>query len=225
MRPNVYLADLRYNYSGVLANDCMPLGVAYLKATMDRDLPEVDSRLFVYPEKLWDALMSQALDVLMVSNYMWCESLSFHFAKLAKRINPKMLVVMGGPNIPIEDHRQKAYLQAHPEIDLYVLGDGDFLATDVVRHYLDAGKALDKFLDRQIPSCLYRRSDGTPHIEPMADRHKEVDEIPSPWLTGIQDEFFDGKLAPLMETNRGCPFTCTFCVQGTNWYTKVNRFT
>ena len=45
-------------------------------------------------------------------------------------------------------------------------------------------------------------------------RHKMVDEIPSPWLTGIQDEFFDGKLAPMIETNRGCPFTCTFCVPG-----------
>jgi hypothetical protein len=38
------------------------------------------------------------------------------------------------------------------------------------------------------------------------------------------DEFFDGKLAPLLETNRGCPFTCTFCVQGVRWYTKVHNF-
>ena len=39
--PAIYLADLRHNYSGVLANDCMPLGVGYMKAVMDRDLPEV----------------------------------------------------------------------------------------------------------------------------------------------------------------------------------------
>jgi hypothetical protein len=51
-----------------------------------------------------------------------------------------------------------------------------------------------------------------------------VDEIPSPFLTGIQDVFFDGKLAPMIETNRGCPFKCTFCVQGTDWYTKVHYF-
>jgi hypothetical protein len=58
----------------------------------------------------------------------------------------------------------------------------------------------------------------------MWERHPAIDDIPSPWLTGIQDEFFDGRLAPLMETNRGCPFTCTFCVQGTRWYTKVHNF-
>src|SRR5207247_4947898 len=60
--------------------------------------------------------------------------------------------------------------------------------------------------------------------EPMWDRHRELDEIPSVWLTGILDEFFDGKLAPMIETNRGCPFTCSFCVQGTGWYTKVHNF-
>ena len=55
MSVSVYLADLRHNYSGVLANDCMPLGVAYMKAVMDRDLPEARSRLFAYPDRLWRA--------------------------------------------------------------------------------------------------------------------------------------------------------------------------
>jgi radical SAM superfamily enzyme YgiQ (UPF0313 family) len=220
----VYLADLRYNYSGVLANDCMPLGVAYIKAVMDRDLPEVESRLFAYPDPLWNALQDNPPDVLMVSNYLWNEALSFHFSKLAKRIRPDMLVVMGGPNIPIEESRQIDYFNQHPEIDLYVLGEGDFLATEVLRHYLDAGMSIDKLGERDIPSSIYRRPDGQTVVHKMFDRKKEVDEIPSPWLSGIQDEFFDGKLAPMIETNRGCPFTCTFCVQGTSWYTKVNNF-
>ncbi len=223
-QPTVYLADLRYFYSGVLANDCMPLGVAYLKAVMDRDLPEVHSRLFVYPDKLWDAIQEAPPDVLMVSNYMWCEALSFHFAKLMRRVRPETLVVMGGPNIPLEENRQISYVREHPEIDLYVLGEGDFLATEVVKNWLDCGMDHKKFGSLAIPSCVYRRPDGSIHLEKMWDRHKEIEEIPSPWLTGIQDEFFDGRLAPLMETNRGCPFTCTFCVQGTRWYTKVHNF-
>jgi radical SAM superfamily enzyme YgiQ (UPF0313 family) len=224
MTCSVYLADLRYNYSGVLANDCMPLGVAYIKAVMDRDLPEVKSRLFAYPDLLWDALLQDPPDVLMVSNYLWNEALSFHFAKLAKRVRPDMFVVMGGPNIPIEEHRQIEYFNEHPEIDLYVLGEGDFLATEVVRQYLDTGMSISKLGQRDIPSSIYRRPDGQTALLKMFDRKKEVDEIPSPWLTGLQDEFFDGKLAPMIETNRGCPFTCTFCVQGTGWYTKVHNF-
>jgi radical SAM superfamily enzyme YgiQ (UPF0313 family) len=195
-----------------------------MKAVMDRDLPEVESRLFVYPERLWPELQANPPDVLMLSNYMWCESLSLHFARLAKRISPKTLIVMGGPNISLEDERQLAYLAAHPEIDVYARGEGDFLAAEIVRRYLDAGMNIGKMGDTGLPSCVYRRSDGSVTLEKTWERHKEVDEIPSPWLTGIQDEFFDGKLAPLVETNRGCPFTCTFCVQGTRWYTKVHNF-
>src|SRR5215813_12957914 len=89
---------------------------------------------------------------------------------------------------------------------------------------MDCGASLDRFRERQCPSSVYRLPDGSAAIKKEWERHKEVDEIPSPWLTGVQDEFFDGKLAPLIETNRGCPFTCTFCVQGTSFYTKVHNF-
>ena len=55
MAARAYLGDLRYYTSGILANDCMPLGVAYMKAVMDRDNPDLESRLFVYPDRLLDA--------------------------------------------------------------------------------------------------------------------------------------------------------------------------
>jgi radical SAM superfamily enzyme YgiQ (UPF0313 family) len=225
MGPRVYLADLRHNFSGLLANDCMPLGVSYIKAVIDRDLPEIQSRLFAYPDTLWAALQSEPPDILMLSNYMWNEWLSLHFATLAKRVNPDTLVVMGGPNFYLDEDRQLEYVRAHPELDVYALGEGDFLGREIVKHFLDAGKSIGKFGERDVPSCIYRRPDGELVRPQMWDRSKDLEEIPSPWLTGTLDEFFDGKLAPLLETNRGCPFACTFCVQGVRWYTKVHNFT
>lgn len=218
----VYLADLRHNYTGVLSNDCMPLGVAYMKAVLDRDLPEVESRLFAYPDHLWDVLQSEPPDVIMLSNYMWNEQLSLKLAELARRVNPDVLTVMGGPNIAIEPERQLAWFEQHPEIDVYALGEGDFLVRDLMKIWLDAG-SREAFLERDLPSSLRRTKSGIVRNESW-ERHKQVEEIPSPWLTGVLDPFFDGKLAPLLETNRGCPFTCTFCVQGTRWYTKVHYF-
>lgn len=220
----VYLADLRHNYSGVLANDCMPLGVAYMKAVMDRDLPAVRSRLFAYPDRLLAALEDAPPDVLMLSNYMWNEQLSLRIAAVAKRRRPGMLVVMGGPNICVEPERQLAYMAANPALDVYALGEGDFLARELVQHFLAADKSLARLADREVPSCLHRRPDGSVARNEMWNREAKIDEIPSPWLTGVLDEFFDGRLAPLLETNRGCPFTCTFCVQGVRWYTKVHNF-
>ena len=38
------------------------------------------------------------------------------------------------------------------------------------------------------------------------------------------DRFFDGKLAPFIETNRGCPFKCTFCHTGNDYFNKINMF-
>lgn len=220
----VYLADLRHNYKGVMSVDSMPLNIGFMKAVMDRELPEVQSRLFAYPDRLWHAMCEAPPDVLMLSNYCWNEALSLRLARAMKQLRPATLVVMGGPNIFIEDERKLAFFAAHPEIDVYVLGEGDFLATEVVRHFIDAGGDLGRFGQHDVPSCVLRRPDGTGHITPTWDRHREVDDIPSPWTSGIMDEFFDGRLAPMVETNRGCPFTCTFCVQGTGWYTKVHYF-
>lgn len=222
----VYLADLRYDYSGVVANDCMPLGVAYMKAVMDREDKDHDlqSRIFVYPEKLAQALVEDPPDVLMLSNYVWNEALSHYFFRLAKQINPNVLTVMGGPNISLETARQCSYVEKHPALDVYALGEGDFLAYEIVRTFLDQGMSLQKLRDIGLPSSVVRMPDGTALSREMPARHQMVHEIPSPFLTGVQDEFFDGRLAPMIETNRGCPFTCTFCVQGTRYYTKVHNF-
>ena len=38
------------------------------------------------------------------------------------------------------------------------------------------------------------------------------------------DKFFDGKLIPMLQTNRGCPFSCTFCTDGKADVNKVNSF-
>ena len=43
---------------------------------------------------------------------------------------------------------------------------------------------------------------------------KNLDEIPSPFLNGMVDKFFKVGLWPILETNRGCPFACTYCVWG-----------
>jgi len=116
MALSVHLADLRHNFSGILANDCMPLGVAVHEGGHGPRCARRRTRLFAYPDRLLAALEEQPPDVLMLSNYMWNEWLSFHFATVAKRLRPETLVVMGGPNIQLEPERQVAYF-AHPPGD------------------------------------------------------------------------------------------------------------
>lgn len=225
-RARIYLADLRHDFGGVLATDCMPLSVGYMKAVMDRDLPrkDVDVRIFAYPSQLQEAMLARPPDVLMVSNYVWNEALGLRFLRLARRLNPAALTVMGGPNISVEAERQIAFVAERPEVDVYVLGEGDFLARDIAAAWLGGGGSRDAVGRAELKSCVWRRPGGTIDRREIVDRPGGLDDIPSPWLTGIMDGFFDGKLAPIIETNRGCPFRCTFCVQGTSYYTKVHYF-
>ena len=55
------------------------------------------------------------------------------------------------------------------------------------------------------------------------ERIKDINNIPSPYLTGVLDEFFDHPLVPLLETTRGCPFSCTFCADGLPEKSKIIR--
>ena len=226
MEVSVFLADLRHDYSGVLASNCMPLGIAYMKAVMDRDgESDIKSRLFVYPDRLLSAIKSQPPNVLMLTNYAWNEALMRFFVSTAKAIDPNILTVVGGPNLPLEPDRRNTYLNGIPDLDIYVVGEGDFVALDIVHQFMDSGLRVSRLSLSPLPSsCIVRTTSGVLGSSAKGLRQRELDLIPSPWLTGIQDEFFDGRLAPMIETNRGCPFTCTFCVQGTDYYTKVAHF-
>ena len=70
----------------------------------------------------------------------------------------------------------------------------------------------------ELPSVHFIMADNKPHISTSIERIRDLSEIPSPYLEGKMDEFFDGKLQPTIQTTRGCPFTCTFCVEGLSYY-------
>lgn len=54
-------------------------------------------------------------------------------------------------------------------------------------------------------------------------RFMNLEELPSPYLSGQLDPYLDGRLMPVIQTNRGCPFTCTFCTEGQHYWSKVKR--
>ena len=66
----------------------------------------------------------------------------------------------------------------------------------------------------------------TPARRPQTFR--DLDEIPSPFLEGAFDSIMAANPQEswigLWETNRGCPFRCTFCDWGSATAAKVTKF-
>ena len=201
----LWLADLTHTQQ-ILNSDVMPAAIGSIAAYVQQELG-ITARLFKYPEKLAAALETDMPDLIGFSNYIWNFRLSYAFAEQIKEIAPSTIVVFGGPNFPIEIDKKDAFLQSYPAINYYTEHEGEIAFTG----YLGMLQCYIGAMYDMVPR-LWRD-----------DYRADLSDLPSPYLSGFMDEFFDGKLIPILQTNRGCPFTCTFCVEGMPYYTKVNR--
>ena len=141
--------------------------------------------------------------------------------------NPNVITVWGGPNFPQDLESQQSFMKNCSSVDFYVPIEGEIGFSNIVEEVLNISELDYKkeiLFKKPIDGCISRNPDGSLQFSIPEIRTKKLDEIPSPYLTGLMDKFFDGKLTPMIQTNRGCPFTCTFCVDGADTVNRVNQF-
>ena len=226
----IYLCDLTYD-TIILVSDTIPINIGFIASYLKKKLQaKVEIELFKYPNDLLKAIKRQPPDILGLSNYSWNSNLSEHFAKVAKKINKNCIVLQGGTNFPHAQNQQKEFLIERCYTDIYALFEGERSTLNVVERYLKKQNDLKNFFDEPIDGCVFidprtrESTDPKLIVGKYLERIKDLDEIPSPYLNGMMDKFFDGKLTPFIETNRGCPFTCSFCHTGADYYHKLNKF-
>ena len=223
----IYLADLTYS-TVVIANDVFPLNVGLIASyTLNKFKKYVDISLFKHIDELEKAVIESPPDILGLSNYCWNERIGYDIFKIAKDSNPNILTVSGGPNFPHDVTSQQSFMNNHPEIMFYVPIEGEIGFSNIVERMLSVyskGKNIEYIFERPIEGCISRKKDGTLQYLSSIDRIRNLDEIPSPYTTGLLDRFFDSELNPMIQTNRGCPFSCTFCVDGADDVRQVNQF-
>ncbi|TSC84176.1 MAG: cobalamin B12-binding domain-containing protein [Parcubacteria group bacterium Gr01-1014_17] len=224
MNTQIFVCDLTHTYKTIALN-CMPYPVACLVTYAASHLKGEDRfnfRIFKYPNKLIDALLQDIPPMVAFSNYMWNIDLSYSFAQRIKQKNPQTIIVFGGPNYPTNPAEQEQFLRKYPLVDFYVYKEGEVGFTALLEALTENGWDAEVAKNIALPGCHFIR-EGKAVIVPPAERVKNLDEIPSPYLTGVLDEFFEPHIVPMIQCNRGCPFTCTFCVEGLLYYNKVNR--
>ena len=138
-------------------------------------------------------------DVCGFSCYLWNERYCLELARRIKQQWPGVLIVFGGA-------QASGRMLEHDFIDVIIMREGEEAFVQVLR----------------------QRQQGEKSAQLMAtDRLRNLD-IPSPYLTGV----FDGIIrdnpqavwAMTLETNRGCPYACTFCDWGGVTYSKIKKF-
>jgi len=226
----IYLCDITYD-TIIHVSDTIPINIGYVGSYIKKKFGDrVEIELFKYPEDIISKLKESPPDMIALSNYSWNSNLSEFIASIAKKFNPNVVTVQGGTNFPYDEPSQKKFLTTRPFTDVYAILEGEKSCANVVQRIFDVDKDLNLFFDTAIDGCIFIKPD-TRNLEnvvavkgKLLDRIKDLDEIPSPYLTGMLDKFFDGKLTPFLETNRGCPFTCSFCHTGDYYFHKLNKF-
>jgi tRNA A37 methylthiotransferase MiaB len=133
------------------------------------------------------------------SAYVWNVNYCLHMAELIKQRWPDCVIVFGGPST-------SGKMLKHAFIDTVVISEGEenFLAI------------LRTIANGQQPDTIYQK------------RRIESLDIPSPYLTGVFDQIIrenpTARWSVTFETNRGCPYSCTFCDWGGMTYSKVKKF-
>ena len=229
----IYLAQLTHEQNGVFQNHCFPLAIGYIGSYLKKEFgKEIDVELFKSTKDLNEAFARQVPDVLMFSSYMWNYNLSLAYLEEARAQYNDLLIVVGGPHISLDPEERIKFLKDHPAIDAYVLFEGEIAAKEIISEFMKT-KSREGVKKLAHPSVIVFRDDQEISPQGNVERTSRIglkgssfslNDIPSPYLTGMFDKFFKDAEIPLIETNRGCPFTCTFCQQGGEYYTKVVHY-
>ena len=222
----IFLGDLTYT-TVTIATEALPINIGYIASYCTKRFGnKVDIKLFKYIEELEKAINESPPDILGLSNYVWSQNVSNEMFKLFTKKNPDGLKIWGGPNFPIDMPSQKKFFENFKDVDVYIPTDGEIGFSNLVEKALQMNtkEMRSKILQDPIDGCMIKNPDGNLLYTIEGARIRNLDEIPSPYLTGILDHFFDDKLVPMLQTNRGCPFLCTFCTDGRESVNQVNRF-
>ena len=218
----IYLADLTYT-GAVISSDIFPFAVGLIGAKLIDSMPDdVEIELFKFPDDFSAALETRPPKVVGFSNYSWNLNLAYGYAKKIKQRFPGTVVVFGGPNYGLTSEEISNFWRRYPIIDFYVTREGELAMVELLKQLISFDFDINslKHSGVRLPNCHYLR-DHEIVTEEVMPRIKSLDDIPSPYLMGLMDKFFDNNLIPLTHTTRGCPFKCTYCSEGSKYYLKV----
>lgn len=178
--------------------------VAYCKSRPEL-AEEYDFREIIFRrddiDKIVDGMESPC--VAAFSTYVWNVEFNKALAKAVKAKYPECIIVFGGHSVS-----DRMEFLENEYIDILTLGEGEEVTANLLTALKDGTDLSD------CCGIAFRDTDGSkiltaPHCP------ESVGNYPSPYLTGVFDSIIeknpDTMFDTIIETNRGCPYNCSYC--------------
>ncbi|MFE6166244.1 B12-binding domain-containing radical SAM protein [Viridibacillus arvi] len=193
---NIVLATLNAKY--IHTN----IALRYLKSFAT---PEFDPIISEYTIKdpsfnIVSDIYQKKPDIVGFSCYIWNIEETIRVIRMLKKVSPNTKIILGGPEVSYDVHD---WLRRLNDVDYIIMGEGEYSFKQLLFH-LNGELPLE-----EVPGICYLK-DGKVIIHPQP---KKVDlrEMPSPYR--FEEDIPDiPKRISYIETSRGCPFSCQFCL-------------
>src|ERR1043165_3975924 len=140
-------------------------------------------------------------DLLALSVYVWNHREVAEVCRHVRRLNPAVKIVLGGPEIAFTPVQALKIFDA----DWACTGEGELPFLGLLNKLeREPGYASS------LPGMVHRRN-LTGHVDAAAVAYT-LDDIPSPYRAGYLR--IDPNTVVDLETTRGCPYRCRFCLYG-----------
>ncbi|MFL0361888.1 B12-binding domain-containing radical SAM protein [Pseudobacillus sp. 179-B 2D1 NHS] len=193
---NVVLSTLNAKY--IHTN----LAIRYLKAFAE---PDYQVELAEYTIKdpainIVTDLYKRQPDILGFSCYIWNIEETLTVIKMIKKVLPETTIILGGPEVTYD---VPYWLERIPEADFIVIGEGE----ETFKQLLSE---IDGKQNWSGVSGIGYLENGQPKINPQRNK-LDLRDLPSPFRFE-EDKSQLSKRITYIETSRGCPFRCQFCL-------------